>query len=241
MKNLTCASSLFLILLIASCTESPTGPSNSSQSPSNVISLFAGQSTTINVRLQQAPSPNVYPEYYTQNDWLSQYGYLWVGYSDTSRRMLTLMITASNLTHGPVTGIIKIALGNNTVYQPISINVVDFYYASRLDNNTNDTIKLKSGLSFLLQLTCRDSAGNVVSNQQIGRLLGGWSDGHVVFPHSYISLDAIYCSSYYLDTTSFYYLFSTIPNVTFSPEDTGQYFQMQLSNKTFNIPIRLIN
>ncbi len=242
MKKLACVLTFFLSIFVSSCKDTTTGPANNSQSPLNATTLFVGQSANINLQIPEPLPTNAYVDYYGQNEWLSKYCDFWVGLSDTSGKMPILHIQASNLTPGPVTGLVKITVGKNTYDQQITINVIDFYYASRLDNNTNDTIKLRSGVSSLLQLTCRDSAGNIVSSNQISRLLqGGVGGGYIVFPHPYNPNDAIFCSNFYRDTTSYYYVFSTIPNVTFSAQDTGQYFRMQISNKIFKIPIQLVN
>ena len=240
MKEVAYVSALLLALFIASC-ETTTGPVNTPQPPVSVTTLFVGQQAHLTIPLPQPAPANVYPEAYEQNDWLYPYCYVDAYFSDTSRAMLRINLYASNLTPAPLTGVIKIALGDDTIYQPATISIIDFYYASYLDNNTNDTIKLRSGISFLLQLTCRDTAGNIVSENQIGRLLLGNAYGYIVFPYSYYSYDAIFCDTYQKDTTSYYYVFSTIPNVTFSSQDTGQYFRMQISNKIFTLPIRLVN
>jgi hypothetical protein len=232
---------ILVSLFIESC-QTTTGPANSPLRPTSVTSLFLGKRGYISVQLSQPPPLGVYPNLFEQNEWLAPYCFLEAYYPDTLRTTLTIIVYPTHLTPGPITGSISIELGNNTILEPVTINVMDFYFASRLENNTDDTIKLRSGISFLLQLTCRDSADNIVSNYQVGRVLdGAIGGGHLVFPYSYYAYDAIFCESYYKDTTSYYYVFSTIPNVTFSPQDTGQYFQMQISNKVFNIPIRLVN
>lgn len=240
MKKVMCLFLYILSILITSC-ETSTEPLSSSQVPVNIMTLFVGEQASIDIQLTQPVPPDIYPNIYDQNEWISPYCNLYIEFKDTSRTKLTISFYATNLTPAPLSGTFKIALGANILFQPITINIVDFYYASRLENNTNDTIKLKSGISFLLQLTFKDTAGRIVSRNQIERLLNHGARGDIIFPYPFFSDDMIFSSYVYRDSTSYYYLFSTLPNVYFSTQDTGQYFNVLVSNKTFKIPIKLVN
>lgn len=232
---------LFILSILITSCETSTEPTSSSQVPVNVMTLFVGGQASIDVQLTQPVPQDVYPNIYDQNEWISSYCNLYIEFKDTSRMKLTIYFFATNLTPAPLTGSIKIDLGANIIFQRVTINIVDFYYASRLENNTNDTIKLKSGISFLLRLTFKDTVGNIVSRNQIERLLNVGARGDIIFPYPIFSNDIIFSSNVYRDSTSYYYLFSTLPNVNFSPQDTGQYFNVLVSNKTFKIPIKLVN
>ncbi len=226
MKNNVIISFILLSLLSLSCKETINGP-NDGSSEVNAKTLFVGQSFDIPIKISGGIVKDEYPQF---DQW--SYDYFNVGYSIlTDKSEISLYINATKVSSGPINELVSFTYAKKTIYQMVSINVIDFYYASTFEKNTGDTLMLKSGTNFLLHVTCKDSAGNVVSKNTISRLVG--------YGTSY-NTEKVFFNDVYNDTTNFSYLLSALPDLTPSPQDTGIYFSLRLSNKEFKLPIKLL-
>lgn len=212
--------------VIFSCKETINGP-NDGPIQSNVKSFFVGQNITIPVQIIGTVTEDEYPQF---EKW--DYDYFTVGYSfiNGKKNELNLNIYGRKISNGVVNSTVTFTYANQKIYQPVSVNIIDFYYASTFEKNTNDTLILKSGTNFLLQVTCKDSANNHVLKNTISRLV---SYGYGT------NTEKVVVNGLYQDTTNFSFLLAALPNITPSSKDTGLCFYLQLSNKEFKLPIKL--
>ena len=216
---------LLVSLVLFSCKESINGPSNG---PINAKSLFVGQSYGIPIEISGNIADGQYPQF---EKW--DYNYFTVYWSliNGSKNNLSLNVSARKVSPGPISTLVSFKYADQIIFQPVNINVMDFYYASSFEDNSADTLELKSGTNFELQVTCKDSQNNPVSINTISRLVGygyGTNTENVV----------VY--GLYQDTTNFSFLLAALPNITPSSQDTGYYFYLQVSNKEYKLPIKLI-
>lgn len=219
--------SVGLFFFSISCTESPT--STGTGGVATTTTLFVGQSDWITVqlgiRIPEGDNVVVDKSYF---DYFGVSGFYFI---DTTRTVIRFQVYALKLTPGIVHHTISFRYGNRTFEQPVSVNIIDFYLASTFETNAPDTVELKKGTNFILEVTCKDTAGNIVSKERISRLTGGLGYG--------TNSNKVVVSGLYQDTTHFAFLLSALPNITAGPEDSGIYFGFSFSNKQFQIPITL--
>jgi hypothetical protein len=231
MKSLPYICVFFLALAISSCDENPTNSSGTTNGMYET-SLYVSGNSYITIPLSKRINDNSYPSIEYAGD---PYFYAYATYSpDTSRMSVRIVFYGQQLTPGPISRTIVLRYDSEVLYIPITINVVDFSTVAQIFTNVADTIVLKKGTNFLLQIGCKDSTGHLVTQRRITSIVNNTGYGIL----GGISDKVIYQQNW-RDTTYFSFLISAYPDITPGPNDAGASFRLSISNKVVNIPIKL--
>jgi hypothetical protein len=235
MKKVLLLTLLYFIVL-NSCKNETTGPNQTTDGVTEVkpeIDIFTFYNGSVEAIV---PINFTVPDYIIPLIDTSEFEYygVWARFNDPTLKKLAVKFTGHKFTTAAIKTVLNIKIGNNKVVIPCVINVVDFYLASTFTSNVIDTILMPVGTDFELEMTFKDTAGNITSKNKIlssvNGILYGCGD-----PNNKISFTYVY-----KDTTNFNFLLSTHSGITPSIEDRYLRFQIKFSNKEFNVPIKII-
>ncbi|MBP6671711.1 MAG: hypothetical protein KA247_01110 [Bacteroidetes bacterium] len=157
-------------ILALSCHDNINQSANNSSMVVQTENLFVGQSMEIPMTLDTDIEYGDDPSF--DEWWFDSFA---VGISYTQKKNeIKLRVHALKVSPGIITRIISFTHAGKKYYQQVSVNVIDFYYVSSFSKNAGDTLNLKKGTNYLLKVTCKDSAGNIVPRSIFSAMgLGG--------------------------------------------------------------------
>jgi hypothetical protein len=232
---------ILLVLLLASCSErtgnpvTPDSVNDNVIASKNTIDLFPDSYKNIDISLNSAVPDNIQPSIKDRD-----YGYFTVNNARVihdSTDKIIISLTGKQIMLNAETFIVSINIGEQKYKFQFKVFVHDFYYGEKLETNTpNDTIYISKDGNFLLKITCKDTSGKTTPKVQINSLGLGYSYGIL---QNYNDLK-IAMATVDKDDTSYYFMFSALPDIIPDELDKGIYFSFGISNKSLTLPIKII-
>ena len=225
-------------LILSSCsqeTTNPVGPTPLSViPPSDTIDVFVQQVITLELTILSAVEGSA--QLSEQDTNLTSFRIEGPWFVNNSRQKIFLYVTGTKVTQNPTTVLLTVRIGDQTCQVPITVRVFHFGLVNSFDTNApNDTIPISKAGTFLLRITCRNVSGKIVSKEQIDLLnLGvGYSWHEASFSQK------LTASPVYRDTTNYYFLLSTFPDIVPSDDDSLLAFSFYLSDLKLFLPVKI--